>query len=107
MELDENPLLQPENYMAGYDKSMEEYQNNPEVVAFSKFCYEVFEHYEPGRKFLEYAKERFIVHSQVVRGQKDYESGVIWQEGFRDAYRMIIQHVMAHKQLIKAGEKKQ
>jgi len=101
-----NPLLQPENYLEGYQKSIDELKNQPEVVMFDKLCYEVFEATEIGRKFLEFAKERFIIHSQITRGNPTYQLDVIWQEGFRDAYRMILSHVQSHKQRIIAGANK-
>jgi len=102
-EMLENPMLQPENYLEGYNESISKLRNQPEVIAFDKFCYEVFEATEVGKKFLEFAKERFIIHSQITRGNADYPTDCIWQEGFRDAYRMIIQSVMSHQQRIKAG----
>lgn len=99
-----NPFLQPENYMAGYNESISQLKNNPEVIAFDKMCYELFEANELGKKFLEFAKERFMFYSQVTRGASTYDTDVIWQEGFRDAYRMIMQAVISHQQRIKAGK---
>lgn len=105
MSEEKNPLIEPENYFAGYQDSINNLKNNPELIAFDKLCYETFEHSEVGKKFLEFARERFIINSQVTRGNPTYQLDVIWQEGFRDAYRMIMQHVQSHKQRIKAGEK--
>ena len=101
----DNPLIQPEDYFKGYQDSIDKLKNDPAVVAFDKLCYEVFEGSEVGKKFLEFAKERFILHSQITRGNPTYQLDVIWQEGFRDAYRMIINHVTSHKQRIAAGKK--
>lgn len=98
-----NPLLEPENYAAPYNKSINDLKNQPEVVAFDRLCYEVFDANETGRKFLEFAKERFLIHSQITKGNPNYQLDVIWQEGFRDAYRMIINHIQSHRQRIKAG----
>ena len=105
MEEQKNPLIEQENYLEGYNKSIADLRNNPEVIEFDKLCYEVFEASEMGRKFLEFAKERFIVYSQITRGDKDYPTLCVWQEGFRDAYRMIMSHILSHKQRIKAGNK--
>lgn len=104
MEEKDNPLLRPENYMAGYDESIKKMRDMPEVVAFDKLCYEVFEASEMGRKFLEFATNRFIVGSQINRGDPSYQILCLWQEGFRDAYRMIMNHVQSHKQRIAAGK---
>ena len=100
-----NPFLQQENYFSGYDESILEHRNNPEVVAFEKLCYETFEGSEFGKKFLEFAKFRFLINSQIQRGTRTYKTDVIWQEGFRDAYRMILQCVQSHHQRIIAGAK--
>lgn len=109
MELHDQPnaMLEPEDYSAGYQKNIDALRNNPEVIAFDKMCYEVFDANETGRKFLEFAKERFLIHSQIQRGAPTYETDLVWQEGFRDSYRMIIQAVMSHQQRIKAGAEKQ
>ena len=97
-----NPLLEPEDYFKGYQKSIDELKNQPEVVQFDKLCYEVFEATEVGKKFLEFAKERFFIYSQVNRNDPNYPTMCTWQEGFRDAYRMILNHVQSHKQRIAA-----
>lgn len=103
--LDNNPYLNQENYFEGYNQSIENLKNNPEVIAFDKLCYEVFEANEMGKRFLEFAKNRFIVHSQISRGNPSYATDALWQEGFRDAYRMILQSVISHQQRIIAGTK--
>lgn len=97
-----NPYIEPENYLEGYQKNIDNLKNNPEIIAFDKLCYEVFEASQMGKEFLKFAKERFIVYSQITRGNPTYQLDVIWQEGFRDAYRMIMNHVESHKQRIKA-----
>lgn len=97
-----NPLLEPENYLEGYNKSISDLKNQPEVILFDKLCYEVFEATEIGREFIKFVTARFLVGSQVTKGNPTYQLDVIWQEGFRDAYRMIMNHVQSHKQRIKA-----
>ncbi len=98
-----NPFLQQEDYFKDYQEGIEKLKNNPEVIAFDKLCFEVFEASEVGRKFLEFGKDRFLIHSQIQRGTPTYQEDLIWQEGFRDAYRMILQSVISHQQRIKAG----
>jgi hypothetical protein len=101
-----NPFMEPEDYLAGYKENIDKLKNQPESIAFDKLCYEVFEAQEIGKKFLEFATNRFLIHSQIAKGNPTYQLDVIWQEGFRDAYRMIINHVQSHKQRIEAGENK-
>lgn len=101
-QFERNPLLEPENFFEGYNKSIESYKNNPEIIAFDRMCYELFEATELGRKFIEFVTERFFVYSQVQRGNPTYQLDCIWQEGFRDAYRMLMNSVMSHKQRIRA-----
>lgn len=100
-----NPYLAKENYFEGYQKSIDELKNNPAIIAFDKLCYEVFEASEIGREFMKFAKDRFLIHSQITKGTATYQIDVIWQEGFRDAYRMILTHIESHSQRIKAEGK--
>ena len=100
-----NPMLDPENYFKQYQENIDNLKNQPDVIKFDKLCFEVFEASEMGREFLEFAKTRFIVYSQITRGSPTYPTDLIWQEGFRDAYRMILHAVMSHQQRIAAGAK--
>jgi hypothetical protein len=104
MKLEDNPLLQPEDYLAGYKDSIEQMKNRPELVEFDKLCYELFHTYEMGRKFIELAKERYLIPSIVNREAPNYRDMVIWADGFKDFPRLIIQCVMSHEQRIKAGK---
>lgn len=97
-----NPLLMQENYAAGYQESIANLKNNPNIIAFDKLCYELFEHQEAGRKFMELVDERYIRPALVQRGSTTYQIDVLWQEGFKDAFRLLAQHVQSHKQRIKA-----
>jgi hypothetical protein len=104
MELKDNPLLQQEDYLAGYKESIEALKNHPEMLAFDKLCYDVFMT-EFGKKFMERVKERYLIPSLVNREQPNYKDLIIWADGFKDFPRMIIQHIMSHEQRIKAGNK--
>lgn len=100
-----NPLLEQEDYWKGYQKSIDNLKNNPQVIAFDKLCYELFEHQEVGREFLKMIKERYLYPSLVSKGNPTYQIDVLWQEGFKDAWRAVISAVMSHKQRIKAEMK--
>ncbi len=105
MELHENPLLQQEDYRAGYKESIEALKNRPEIVALDKLTYEVFST-EQGKKWLEIIRERYLVPSIVGREAANYQLMVIWADGFKDFARMILQQILSHEQRIKAEENK-
>lgn len=100
---EENPLIQPENYFKGYDNQIEDLKHKPELIAFDKLCFDVFEHSECGRAFIELVKERYLIPSLVSKGNATYQLDVLWQEGFKDFVRMILSCITSHKQRIKAG----
>jgi len=105
MELHDNPILQQENYFEGYQKSIDELKNHPELIAFDKLCYETF-NTEMGKKFLEIVKERFLIPNMVNRESANYRDLIIWADGFKDFPRMILQNILSHEQRIKAGANK-
>ena len=102
--MENNPFLQRENYFKGYEESIEELKNKPEVIEFDKLCYQVFHEYEPGRKLLEYCKNRYLIHAMADRSKHTYGMDVIWAEGFKDVFRLFMSHVMSHEQRIQAGK---
>ncbi len=106
MELKDNPLLQPENYMAGYQESIDELKNRPELVSMDKLCYELFAMTDLGKKFMEVVQETFIDPPLADRNAPDFTIKVIWAEGVKDAFRTIKMHMKSHEQRIKAGESK-
>lgn len=103
MELKDNPFLQPEDYLAEYKESVEELKNKPELIAFDRLTYEVFAT-EQGKKWIELAKDRYLIPSMISREAANYQLMVIWADGFKDFARMILQHILSHEQRIKAGE---
>lgn len=100
-EAQHNPLIAPEDYFKQYNENIQKLKNHPEVIEFDKLCYDVFET-SAGKRFLEYVKRRFFYLSQVLRGAPTYQLDVIWQEGYRDAYRQIMNALQSHEQRIKA-----
>jgi hypothetical protein len=105
MQLEDNPLLIPEDYAKGYRDSSEKLKNNPELVMFDKLCYELLSS-EMGKKFLEYVEERYLIPSLANRESPNYGITVIWSEGFKDAFRLIKQCYQSHDQRIKAESNK-
>jgi hypothetical protein len=106
MEIENNPLIQPEDYFKGYNDSIKELRNRPDIIELDRLFYEVFEHNEQGKKLLELVIQRFFVSSQISKGSATYQIDTIWQEGFRDAWRLAITSVMSHRQRIKAEASK-
>ena len=106
MELKDNPLIKPEDFMADYRDSMEKLKNNPELVSFDKLCYELFEGNELGKEFIKLVKDRYLTPSLVNREANNYKELVIWADGFKDFGRMLLQGILSHSQRIKAETNK-
>lgn len=104
MELKDNPLLQPEDFLAGYRESIEDLKNKPEVISFEKLTYEVFAT-EQGKRFMEHITNCYLIPSMVNRDAPTYKELVIWADGFKDFGRMLIQNILSHEQRIAAGAK--
>ena len=100
-----NPILEAENYWEGYQKNIEALKNDPKIIAFDKLCYELFEGSKTGKAFIELVKERYLLPSLVSKGNPTYQVDVLWQEGFKDAWRSVISALISHKQRIEAGNK--
>jgi hypothetical protein len=103
--MERNPLIEPEDFFSGYNKSIQDHKNNPKVIEFDKLCYELFEHQEVGRHFMKLIEERYLIPSMVSKGNPTYQIDVLWQEGFKDAFRLIRTSVMSHQQRILAETK--
>lgn len=98
-----NPLLQPEDHFAGYNQSIDELKNSPEAIELEKLCYDVLEHYEPGKKLMQIMKDRYLTKAFADRNDPHYERITTWGEGFKEVFRMFHALVISHKQRIKAG----
>ena len=100
--MENNPLLQPEDYFQGYQKSIEDLKHNPQILEFDKLTYELFEHQEVGRKWLELAIERYILAPAGTPGSPTFANEVMWGEGVRYPFLLIRAAIKAHKQRIHA-----
>jgi hypothetical protein len=103
---DTNPLIQPENYFQGYDASVEALKNDPTLIEFDKLCYELFEHQEAGRKFIELVTNRYLLAPSCSPGSPNFGEQAIWGEGLRYAFLLLRNAVQAHKQRIQAVQGK-
>lgn len=105
MELKDNPLLQPEDFTAGYKESMENLKNNPELIAFDKLTYELFSS-ELGKRWMEVVVDRYLIPPMADRNSPNFPNSAVWGEGFKDFPRMLRMCILSHSQRIKAGESK-
>jgi hypothetical protein len=98
-----NPLLEQEDYFAGYREKIEGLRNNPQLIEFDKLCFELFESNQLGKRFLELIKERYLIPALAKPGTATYQLDVMWAEGFKDFARMLLSSVISHQQRIVAG----
>ena len=101
-----NPLIQPENYFQGYTDSVEKLKHNPELIEYDKLCYELFEHQEVGRKFMEHVINRYLLAPGGTPGSPTFANEVMWAEGLRYFILLLRNSVKAHKQRIEAHKQK-
>jgi hypothetical protein len=105
MEIENNPFLQPENYFKGYDESIKKLKNDPSLIEFDKVCYELFEHQEIGRRFMELVTDRYLLMPGSLPGSAYFDNEVKWAEGLRYAFLLLRNAIKSHKQRIEAEGK--
>src|SRR3954463_706652 len=102
-----NEYIDPYDYFQGYNNSIDELKNRPELVEFDKLCYEVFSsNFEPGKRLMELIIERHIMPGLVKGNNPNYATACIWAEGFKEAFRLLRQCSISHGQRIKAEKDK-
>jgi len=101
MEIKDNPLIQPEDFLFGYRQKIDALKNNPALFEFDKLCYELFKMNPQGQRFMELVHDRYLIPSLADRSSANYAYMAIWADGFKDAYRMILQSINSHDQRIK------
>lgn len=102
--LDQNPFIKPYNHFEAYNEQIKKLKDNPELLSFSKLCFELFESNETGRKFMEYIENTYLIPGLAKRGAPTYQIDAIWAEGFKDGFRLLKQSIHFHKQYIQAGK---
>jgi hypothetical protein len=101
MQEKKNPYLLNENFYAGYQESIDDLKNKPEMLELDKLIYLVFRS-DDGKKLLEVFNERFVMPSLVPPGSDNYSQLVTYFEGFKEAFRFINTCLVSHEQRIKA-----
>jgi hypothetical protein len=100
-----NDILAQENYSAGYNEKIEELKNNKEFVELDKLHYYVF-HNDSGKKLIEEYKNRFLIPGFTNPNVSHCDKAALYFEGFKEAFRLILNSVKAHEQRIEAENKK-
>lgn len=101
-----NPYIEPYDHFSGYNKSIEQFINHPEIVEFDKLCYELFATSETGKKFLSELDKRYLLRPLADPRDPNYSTSCIWAEGFKSALRTLKDSVESHRQRIKQAESK-
>lgn len=97
-----NKYIDQEDYSAGYQESVKEFKNRPEIVELDKLHHAVFEGTENGRKLMDVYEKRFLIPALVHPNSQNYKDLCIFYEGFKEAFRMIRGSVQSHQQRIDA-----
>jgi hypothetical protein len=102
-DISNNPLLQREDYTAGYKASVEALKNHPELVSFEKMCYEVFYMNEFGKKLMEHLEENFLMRPAAATEHPNFKDLCIWKDGINYIILNLRNSAKSHEQRIKAG----
>lgn len=97
----QNPYIAQENYHEGYQDSLDKLKESGEGVQFDKLCHLVFET-PNGKHLMEEIEKRYLLPALSSPANPNYKELVIYTEGFKEAFRMIKQCILAHDQRIKA-----
>lgn len=85
----ENPLIEQYNYWKPYQNAIEKLrENSPEMVEFSKLCFDTFET-PAGKKLMEMLVERYLIPNLVPAGAPSYEIECVRINGFKEAYLLL------------------
>jgi hypothetical protein len=103
---EKNPLLEQENYYAGYEESIKNLRNNPELVEIDKLCYLVF-NTPDGKKLMDIFIERYVIPGFVNPSSASPGDSALYYEGFKEFIRMIRSCIKSHEQRIQAESVRQ
>lgn len=101
MSEEKNPYIEPENYYAGYQESIDKLKDKPEFVELDKLCHLVFGTPD-GKHLMEELERRYLIPGLCSPNMTNYATMVIYTEGFKDAFRTIKNCITSHDQRIKA-----
>ena len=98
MRPEDNPYINPENYMSGYQDSINKLGENKENIEFDKLCFHVFCMNEDGKRLLEIFKERFIMPAVPGISNPHYDKICMYYEGYKNAFRDLIASVRSYQE---------
>lgn len=98
MELKDNPFILPFNYTKDYHVAQPDEKSEKKHVDFEKLCFELFEANPKGKKLQAIIKSRFLMAPAPGQIGKNYEQSCIYYEGFKEAYRYLLNCVESYKQ---------
>ncbi len=101
MSTETNEFLKQENYMQGYQDSIDKLKDKPEALEMDKLCYLVFAS-ENGKKLLNEIMERFLIPGFIHPNGTNIHHAAVYFEGFKEAFRMLRNCIKAHEQRIEA-----
>lgn len=101
---EQNPFLQQEDYMAPYQKKINELRNKPEVIEWDKLCFELFEINPQGKRWLELVTERYLLPGLCRPGTQTYQIDIIFWDGFKEFARMLLMAIKSHQHRINSGK---
>lgn len=100
-DIETNPYIQPENYYAGYQESIDKLKDRPDIVEFDMLCHLVFQTPD-GKHLLDEIEKRYLIPALCSPLSRDYRTMVIYTEGYKDAFRTLKACITSHEQRIKA-----
>lgn len=100
-----NNILEQENYFDGYkEKAKELLQGKKEEIDIDELFFKVFQS-EHGQKLIEIFKNRFLLPGFVHPATDNADRLSLYYEGFKEAFRMIINSVDSYKLRIDSESK--
>lgn len=100
-----NPYINPTDYYAQYNESIEALKNKPEVIEFDRLCFELFEVNPMGQQFLKVVTERYLIPALASSSAPNFGDQLMYTEGFKEAFRTLKTCIISHKQRIQAESK--
>lgn len=98
---EKNPFLEPENYLEGYQKSIDKLRNSSKAVELDKLCFHTFTS-DSGKKLVDECKNRFLIPGLYSPRETNAEMVGAYFEGFKEGIRMLmINCVKSHEERVK------
>jgi hypothetical protein len=101
-----NPLIDPPNYWAEYQQSIDKQnENNPEILELSKLCFETFET-APGKQLMVKLERDYLIPNLAQVGTPGYADLSVYFNGFKAALLMLRSAHNQHQRRISQSKEK-